>query len=176
MVVIVVVGVNEGRCHEAIAVAEVFPEVVYQGVFGEGKPILPRIALHTRLEDNMASIAAAGSVPQHHGVRQSASLRARVDLVPCGWSRADACDMSRPISRRENGRAVPRMTRARSASLRRRCRRYARELRSLERAETRASEVVQSVDSGYELPYRTRVGQIASLVSLAVGLDAGMAF
>lgn len=38
MVVIVVVGVNEGRCHEAIAVAEVFPEVVYQGVFGEGKP------------------------------------------------------------------------------------------------------------------------------------------
>lgn len=47
MVVIVVVGVNEGRYHEAIAVAEVFPEVVYQGVFGEGKPILPRIALHT---------------------------------------------------------------------------------------------------------------------------------
>ncbi len=54
--------------------------------------------------------------------------------------------------------------------------REARELRSLERAGTRASEVVQSVGSGYEPPHRARVGRMAPLVSLAAGLDSGMAF
>ncbi len=36
--------------------------------------------------------------------------------------------------------------------------------------------MVQSVGRGYEPPHRARVGQMAPLVSLAAGLDSGMAF
>ena len=128
------------------------------------------------LEGNLGSVAVAGP---SLGTMESDNQHlygARMDSVPCGWSRAGACDMGRLISRRESGRAVPRMTRELSASPRRRRRREARELRSLERAGTRASEVVQSVGSGYEPPHRARVGRMAPLVSLAAGLDSGMAF
>ena len=125
------------------------------------------------LEGNLGSVAVAGP---SLGTMESDNQHlygARMDSVPCGWSRAGACDMGRLISRRESGRAVPRMTRELSASPRRRRRREARELK---RAGTRASEVVQSVGSGYEPPHRARVGRMAPLVSLAAGLDSGMAF
>ncbi len=128
------------------------------------------------LEGNLASVAAAGP---SLGTMESDNQHlygARMDSVPCGWSEAGACDMGRLVSRRESGRAVPRMTRERSATPRRRGRREARELRSLERGGARASEVVQSVGSGYEPPHRASVAQMAPVVPLAAGLDSGMAF
>ncbi len=128
------------------------------------------------LEGNMGSVAVAGP---SLGTMESDNQHlygARMDSVPCGWSRAGACDMGRLISRRETGRPVPRVTRERSATPRRRGRREARELRSLERAGTRASEVVQSAGSGYEPPHRASVAQMAPPVPLAAGLDSGMAF
>lgn len=98
---------------------------------------------------------------------------ARVDSVPCGWSRTGACDMARLASRREGGRAVSRMTGERSATPRRRRRQEARELRSPERAGARASEVVQSSGSGYEPSHRASVAQMAPPVPLATGPDSG---
>lgn len=62
------------------------------------------------------------------------------------------------------------------ASPRRRRRRGARELRSLERGGLSASEVVQSVGSGWEPPHRASVAQMAASVPFRAGLDAGMAF
>lgn len=101
---------------------------------------------------------------------------ARMDSVPCGWSAAGACDMGRLISRRETGRAVPRMTRELSATPRRRRRRESRELRSLERAGLGAAQVVQSTGSGYEPPHRASLAGMAASVSFRAGLDRGMAF
>ena len=99
-----------------------------------------------------------------------------MDSVPCGWSAAGACDMGRLISRRETGRAVPRMTRELSATPRRRRRRESRELRSLERAGLGAAQVVQSTGSGYEPPHRASLAGMAASVSFRAGLDRGMAF
>ena len=68
------------------------------------------------LEGNLGSVAVAGP---SLGTMESDNQHlygARMDSVPCGWSRAGACDMGRLISRRESGRAVPRMTRELSAS------------------------------------------------------------
>lgn len=128
------------------------------------------------LEGNLASVAAAGPSLCTMESDNQHLYGARMDSVPCGWSEAGACDMGRLVSRRESGRAVPRMTRGRSATPRRRGRREARELRSLERGGARASEVVQSVGSGYEPPHRASVAQMAPVVPLAAGLDSGMAF
>lgn len=128
------------------------------------------------LEGNIGSVSVAGP---SLGTMESDNQHlygARMDSVPCGWSRTGACDMGRLISRRESGRAVPRMTRGRSASPRRRRRREARELRSLERGGPSASEVVQSVGSGWEPPHRASVAQMAASVPFRAGLDAGMAF
>lgn len=104
------------------------------------------------LERHLGSVAVPGP---SLGAMESDNQHlygARMDSVPCGWSAAGACDMGRLVSRRESGRPVPRLTREASATLRRRRRREARELRSLERAGPTASRVAQSVAAGTSRP------------------------
>lgn len=128
------------------------------------------------LEGHLGSIAVPGP---SLGTMESDNQHlygARMDSVPCGWSARGACDMGRLISRRESGRAVPRLTREASATPRRRRRREARELRSLSRRGMSASQVVQSAGSGYEPPHRASLANMAASVPFRAGLDAGMAF
>lgn len=125
------------------------------------------------LEGHIGSIAVEGpslgtmeSENQHlYGVR--------MDSFPCAWSPRGASDMARLISRRESGRRIPRMTRARSMGESRRERRERRELAHLERQGLPASKVVQSVGSGYLPPHQVDTSRIDA--GKAYALYEGMA-
>lgn len=128
------------------------------------------------LERHLGAIGAEGPSLGTMESENQHVYGARMDSVPCGWSLAGASDMARVLSREFSGEAVPRPTRASSASPRRRARAAARELRALEKSGLPASAVVESVGRGYEPPHRACVSQMSAEVSFAAGVDSAMAF
>ena len=127
--------INDGGKEQAVALLRACKE------FGLANKRIDGVIAY--LEGNIDAIAIDGpslgtmeSENQHlYGVR--------MDSFPCAWSPQGACDMARVISRRESGRAVPRMTRERSMSPGKRTARTRKELAFYERQGTSASEVVQ---------------------------------
>lgn len=106
------------------------------------------------LEGNIDSIAVEGPSLGTMESENQHLYGARMDCWPCAWSLTGASDMARLISRRESGRAIPRMTRARSEGDRRRGRRERKELAFYERQGMPAASVVQSVGKGYLPPHQ----------------------
>lgn len=104
---------------------------------------------------------------------------ARMDCWPCAWSLRGASDMARLISRRESGRAVPRMTRERSVGAKRRSGREAKELAFYERRGLRPAEVLQSSGKGYLPPHQADTwkmdpGKAHALYKGMANLDRGI--
>ena len=97
---------------------------------------------------------------------------ARMDSVPCAWSREGASAMARVISRRASKRGVPRMTRERSAGPRRAKRRERKILAALNVGG--AGRMVESVGSGYVPPHQASVASAPAEVRYAAGLNSGM--
>lgn len=106
------------------------------------------------LEGNIYSIAVEGP---SLGTMESENQRlygARMDCQPCAWSLTGASDMARLISRRESGRAIPRMTRTCSEGDRRRGRRERKEPAFYGRQGMPAASVAQSAGKGYLPPHQ----------------------
>ena len=98
----------------------------------------------------------------------------RMDSFPCAWSVRGASAMARIRSRKASGRKLPRMTRERSATPRRRAREERREMRWLESQGMTAGQVVESVGKGWEPPHRASVAGMSAEVRFAAGVDKGM--
>ena len=124
------------------------------------------------LRNNAGLIAAEGPSLGTMESENQHLYGARMDSVPCAWSREGASAMSRVISRRASKRAVPRMTRERSAGRRRTERRERRILASLEAGG--AGRMVESVGSGYVPPHQASVASASAEVRYAAGLNSGM--
>ncbi|MBP3590151.1 MAG: UPF0236 family protein [Muribaculaceae bacterium] len=97
---------------------------------------------------------------------------ARMDSVPCAWSRPGASAMARVVSRRHSHREIPRMTRSRSLTPRRAERRERRILAALNTGG--AGKMVESVGKGYLPPHQASVAGMAAEVRYAAGIDSGM--
>lgn len=97
---------------------------------------------------------------------------ARMDSVPCAWSRPGASAMARVISRKHSKREVPRMTRARSLTPRRAKQRERRILAALSSGS--AGKLVESVGSGYLPPHHAGLVGASADVRYAAGIDKGM--
>ena len=123
------------------------------------------------LENNMEIIAGEGpslgtmeSENQHvYGVR--------MDSFPCAWSSRGASDMARLRCRSVSGRPIPRMTRDKSMSARRRAARARRELVPYMGA---CSRVPASSGRGYEAPHRASAVGMAAEIRYAADVDGGM--
>ena len=123
------------------------------------------------LLNNMELIAAEGpslgtmeSENQHvYGVR--------MDSFPCAWSVRGASDMARLRCRSVSGRQIPRMTREKSMSKRRRAARERRELAPYTGGSGRAPE---SSGRGYEAPHRASAVGMAAEIRYAADVDGGM--
>lgn len=97
---------------------------------------------------------------------------ARMDSVPCAWSRPGASAMARLVSRRASGRDVPRLTRSRSLTPKRAKQRERRILAALDTGG--AGKMVESVGSGYLPPHQASVAHMKAEVRYAAGIDSGM--
>ena len=98
---------------------------------------------------------------------------ARMDSVPCAWSRPGASAMARLVSRKHSKREVPRMTRTRSLTPKRAKQRERRILAALNTGG--AGKMVESVGSGYLPPHQASVSNMKAEVLYAAGVDRGMA-
>lgn len=97
---------------------------------------------------------------------------ARMDSVPCAWSRQGASAMARIVSRKHSKRKAPHMTRSRSLTPKRA---KQRERRILAVLNTRGSgKMVESVGSGYLPPHQASLIGMAAEVRYAAGIDSGM--
>ena len=123
------------------------------------------------LRNNMEAIAAEGpslgtmeSENQHvYGVR--------MDSFPCAWSVRGASDMARLRCRSVSGRPVPRMTREKSMSERKRAAKRCRELAPYMGGSGR---VPGSAGRGYEAPHRASAVGMAAEIRYAADVDGGM--
>ena len=97
---------------------------------------------------------------------------ARMDSVPCAWSRPGASAMARVISRKHSKREVPRMTRARSLTPKRAKQRERRILAVLNTGS--AGKLVESTGSGYLPPHHASLVGMSADVRYAAGIDKGM--
>ena len=97
---------------------------------------------------------------------------ARMDSVPCAWSRPGASAMARLVSRRASRREVPRLTRSRSLTPKRAKQRERRILAALDTGG--AGKMVESVGSGYLPPHQASVARMKAEVRYAAGIDSGM--
>ena len=97
---------------------------------------------------------------------------ARMDSVPCAWSRPGASAMARVVSRKHSHREVPRMTRSRSLTPKRAKQRERRILAVLNTGG--AGKMVESVGSGYLPPHQASLVGMAAEVRYAAGIDSGM--
>ena len=82
--------------------------------------------------------------------------------------------MARIRSRLYSKRAIPRMTRARSETPRRKARRERREMNLLKSQGLAAGQVLESSGKGWEVPYRASVAHMSAEVRFAAGVDRGM--
>ena len=97
---------------------------------------------------------------------------ARMDSVPCAWSRPGSSAMARVVSRRASGRAIPRMTRSRSLTPKRAKQREARIIKAL--WPKGAGKMVESTGSGHLPPHRASLVGMSAEVRYAAGIDSGM--
>ena len=97
---------------------------------------------------------------------------ARMDSVPCAWSRPGASAMARVVSRKRSKREVPRLTRSRSLTPKRAKQRERRILGALNTGG--AGKMVESVGSGYLPPHQASLVGMAAEVRYAAGIDLGM--
>ena len=97
---------------------------------------------------------------------------ARMDSVPCAWSRPGASAMARVVSRKHSHREVPRMTRSRSLTPKRARQREARIIKAL--WPRGAGKMVESTGSGYLPPHQASVAHMSAEVRHAAGIDSGM--
>lgn len=97
---------------------------------------------------------------------------ARMDSVPCAWSRPGASAMARLVSRKASHREIPKMTRSRSLTPRRSKQREKRILAALNTGG--AGKMVESVGSGYLPPHQASVANMKAEVRYAAGVDRGM--
>lgn len=99
------------------------------------------------------SLGAMGSGNRH-------PYGARMDCRPCAWSMQGASGMARVISRRASERAIPKMTRGRSAGETGRRRRERRELRFHGGQGIPASAVLKSSGRGHLPPRQADTGKM----------------
>lgn len=97
---------------------------------------------------------------------------ARMDSVPCAWSRPGASAMARVVSRKHSHREIPRMTRSRSLTPKRARQRERRVLAALNTGG--AGKMVESTGSGYLPPHQASLVGMAAEVRYAAGIDSGM--
>ena len=97
---------------------------------------------------------------------------ARMDSVPCAWSRPGASAMARVISRKSSKRRVPRMTRSRSLTPKRAKQRERRILAALNAGS--AGKLVESTGNGYLPPHHASLVGMSADVRYAAGIDKGM--
>ena len=95
----------------------------------------------------------------------------RMDSFPCAWSVRGASDMARLRCRSVSGRQIPRMTREKSMSKRRRAGRERRELAPYMGGSGR---VLESSGRGYEAPHRASAVGMAAEIRYAADVDGGM--
>lgn len=159
--------VADGGVEEACRLVEACAEL------GEARP--KRAAeVVSYLRGNAAAIAVEGPSLGTMESENQHLYGARMDSFPCAWSREGASAMARVRSRLHSGREVPRMTRARSETPRRRARRERRELEWLGSRGMSASAVVECAPKGYEPPHRASVSGLSAEVRYAAGVDRGM--
>lgn len=126
------------------------------------------------LRGNAEAIAAEGPPMGTMESENQHVYGVRMDSFPCAWTVEGASAMARVRSRVCSGRRLPRMTRKRSETPRRRARRESRELRWLESQGLPAGKVVQSAGKGWEPPHRASVAGLSAEVRFAAGVDRGM--
>ena len=97
---------------------------------------------------------------------------ARMDSVPCAWSRPGASAMARVVSRKHSHRKLPRMTRERSLTPKRAKQRERRIIAAL--WPKGAGKMVESVGSGYLPPHQASVAGMSAEVRHAAAIDSGM--
>lgn len=159
--------VADGDVEEACRLMEACAEL------GEARP--KRTAqVASYLRGNASAIAVEGPSLGTMESENQHLYGARMDSFPCAWSVAGASAMARIRSRRASGREIPRMTRERSETPRRRARRNRREMRWLESQGMAAGQVVESVGKGWEPPHRASVSGLSAEIRFAAGVDKGM--
>lgn len=151
------------------AAASLLEACIDMGIARKGAP---RVLAYLR--NNMDLVAVDGPSLGTMESENQHLYKSRMASVPCAWSREGASGMARLRSRRGSGRAVPRRTRAGSATPLRRRRDEGREIASLEQRGLTAKGCPPCVGSGYEPP-RASVAGLASEVRYAAAVDSGMA-
>lgn len=124
------------------------------------------------LRNNMELIAGDGPSMGAMESENQHVYGVRMDSFPCAWSVRGASDMARLRSRSVSGRAIPRMTREKSMSPKRRAARERREIAALARGS--AANVPTSSGSGYEPPHRASLVGAKADVRYTAGIDRGM--
>ena len=95
--------------------------------------------------------------------------KSRMASIPCGWSVRGASDMARLRSRKYSNRKIPKMTRDRSLSERRRNARK----RNIEKALNQGHKMpLQSVGHGYEYPHNASTNTMRADIRYHAGLYA----
>ena len=124
------------------------------------------------LENNKELIAKAGPSLGTMEAENQHVYGARMDSVPCGWSREGASAMARIRSRRASNIALPRRTRDQSITRKRRRAQEKRiETYLLHKVDTK---VPTSVGSGYEYPHQANTDQLSAQIHYTAGVDTGM--
>ena len=126
------------------------------------------------LRNNMGILAVEGPSLGTMESENQHVYGARMDGVPCAWSRSGASAMARIRSRRHSDRALPRPTREGSLTPKMARRREERVLAALKGPG--AARVVKSVESGYLPPHHAHVQGMSADVKYAAGIDSAMAW
>lgn len=124
------------------------------------------------LRNNMDLIAVEGPSLGTMESENQHLYGARMDSVPCAWSRPGASAMARVVSRKHSHRDVPRMTRSRSLTPKRAKQRERRILAALGAGS--AGKMVESTGSGYLPPHQASLVGMSAEVRYAAGIDSGM--
>lgn len=124
------------------------------------------------LRNNIGLTAVEGPSPGTMGSENQHLYGARMDSVPCAWSRPGASAMAGVVSRKHSHREMPRMTRSRSLTPRRAKQRERRVLAALDAGS--AGKMVESVGSGCLPPHHASFVNMAAEVRYAAGIDSGM--
>lgn len=156
---------NDGDKEEACKLLELMRD---EGIAREGQAT--RVVGYLR--NNIDLIAVEGPSLGTMESENQHLYGARMDSVPCAWSRAGASAMARVVSRRHSKREIPRMTRSRSLTPKRAKRRERRILAALSSGS--AGKLVESVGRGYLPPHQARVSAKPVEVRHAAGVDSGM--
>lgn len=156
---------NDGDVEEAASLLEAMAGA---GLAREGR--VPKVAAYLR--NNAELIGAPGPSLGTMESENQHLYGARMDSVPCAWSREGTSAMARIISRRSSKRDLPKVTRASSVTRRRARRSEERIARAL--FPKGAGKVVESVGSGYLPPHRASVAGLSAEVRYAAGVDLGM--